>query len=54
VHYLDVGGIPVLEAAGLETLIRGMRQRFTADDDLLTEAEKIFDSFYQAFLGNDT
>jgi hypothetical protein len=35
VHYLDVGGIPVLEAAGLETLIRGMRQRFTADDDLL-------------------
>jgi hypothetical protein len=53
VHYLDVGGIPVLEAAGLETLIRGMRQRFTADDDLLAEAEKIFDAFYQAFSGND-
>lgn len=53
VHYLDVGGIPVLEAAGLETLISGMRQRLTVDDELLAEAEKIFDAFYQAFLGND-
>lgn len=53
VHYLDVGGIPVLESAGLETLINGMRQRWTDDDELLAEAEKIFDAFYQAFLGND-
>ena len=54
VHYLDVGGIPVLEAAGLETLISGMRQRWTTDDELLAEAEKIFDAFYQAFSGNDS
>jgi hypothetical protein len=54
VHYLDAGGIPVLEAAGLETLINGMRQRWTHDDELLAEAEKIFDAFYQAFLGNDS
>jgi len=55
VHYLDVGGIPVLEAVGLETLISGMRQRWTGDDELLTETEKIFDAFYQAFLGiNDS
>ncbi|WP_411726771.1 chromate resistance protein ChrB domain-containing protein [Methyloglobulus sp.] len=54
VHFLDVGGIPVLEAAGLETLIRGMRQRWIADDELLVEAEKIFDAFYQAFSGNDS
>lgn len=53
VHYLDVGGIPVLESAGLETLINGMRQRWADDDDLLAEAEKIFDAFYQAFLGTD-
>jgi hypothetical protein len=53
VHYLDVGGIPVLESAGLETLINGMRQRWTDDDELLTEAEKIFDAFYQAFLGSN-
>jgi len=52
VHYLDVGGIPVLEAVGLETLISGMRQRWTGDDELLAETEKIFDAFYQAFLGN--
>jgi len=54
VHYLDVGGVPVLEAAGLETLINGMRQRWTGDDELLAETEKIFDAFYQAFSGNDS
>lgn len=54
VHYLDVGGIPVLESVGLETLISGMRQRWTGDDELLAETEKIFDAFYQAFLGNDS
>lgn len=53
VHYLDVGGIPALEAAGLETLISGMRKRFPTDDELLVEVEKIFDAFYQAFSGND-
>ncbi len=53
VHYLDVGGIPVLEAAGLETLISGMRQRWVADDELLVETNKIFDAYYLAFLGND-
>jgi hypothetical protein len=53
VHYLDVGGIPALEAAGLETLMGGMRHRWTNDDELLAEAEKIFDAFYQAFSGND-
>ena len=52
VHFLDVGGIPVPEAAGLETLIGGMRQRWTDDDELLAEVEKIFDAFYQVFTGN--
>jgi hypothetical protein len=54
VHYLDVGGIPVPEAAGLETLIQGMRRRLADDDALLAEAEKVFDSLYLAFSGNDT
>lgn len=53
VHYLDVGGIPVPEAAGLEALIRGMHQRLSDDDALLSEAGKVFDSFYLAFSGND-
>ena len=52
VHFLDIGGIPVPEAAGLETLIGGMRQRWIDDDELLAEVEKIFDAFYQAFTGN--
>ena len=54
VHFLDVGGIPVPEAAGLEVLIGGMRQRCRGDDALLAEVEKIFDAFYQAFSGNDS
>ncbi len=53
VHYLDVGGIPAPEAAGLEMLIRGMRQRLATDDELLIEAGKVFDSLYLAFSGND-
>lgn len=53
VHYLDAGGIPVPEAAGLEALMSGMRQRWHGDDELLAEAEKIFDAFYQAFSGSD-
>jgi hypothetical protein len=54
VHFLDVGGIPVPEAAGLEALIGGMQQRWSGDDVLLAEEEKIFDAFYQAFSGNDS
>ena len=54
VHYLDVGGIPVAEAPGLAALIRGMQQRLDDDDQLLTEAEKLFDSFYLDFSGPDT
>jgi hypothetical protein len=53
VHYLDVGGIPVPEATGLETLIRGMHHGLADDDTLLAEARKIFDSFYLAFSDND-
>lgn len=54
VHYLDVGGIPVPEAAGLETLLRGMRRRVTDDDALLAEANRVFDSLYLALPGTDS
>ena len=49
VHFQDVGGIPVPEAAGQVTLIVKLRQRWPDDDELLSEVEKIFDAFYQAF-----
>jgi hypothetical protein len=53
VHHLDVGGIPIPESAGLEALIRGMHLRLADDDALLSEARKVFDSFYLVFSGND-
>ncbi|MGZ8195233.1 MAG: chromate resistance protein ChrB domain-containing protein [Methylosarcina sp.] len=52
VHYLDVGGIPIPEASGLEALMQGLRQRFSDDDNLMFEAERIFDALYLAFSGN--
>lgn len=49
VHYLDVGGAPVAEARGLETLLRGARARAKTDDALLAEASKMLDHLYQAY-----
>lgn len=49
VHYLDVGGIPVPEATGLETVLRGARERFNDDDALLAQALQLFDSVYAAY-----
>lgn len=43
VHCLDVGGLPVADAAGIETLLAGLRSAYTDDDALLAEASKIFD-----------
>ncbi|MEW6689945.1 MAG: chromate resistance protein ChrB domain-containing protein [Pseudomonadota bacterium] len=49
VHFLDVGGIPVADARGLETLLRGAREKAKSDDALLAEAARIFDLFYSAY-----
>lgn len=49
VHYLDVGGLPVPEAAMLETILRGMRARVREDDRLLTEASVLFDDLYAGY-----
>jgi len=49
VHFLDIGGIPVADARGLETVLRGARERARADDELLSEAMRIFDLFYSAY-----
>jgi hypothetical protein len=46
VHYLDIGGIPVAEAAAIETVLRGMRTRCESDDALLVRASKLFDDLY--------
>ncbi|MFZ2652844.1 MAG: chromate resistance protein ChrB domain-containing protein [Burkholderiaceae bacterium] len=46
VHYLDVGGIPVAEAAGLESVLAGLRAMHADDDALLGAAAAVFDALY--------
>jgi hypothetical protein len=46
VHFLDVGGIPVADASGLETVLKGVRERAKSDDALAAEAMRILDLFY--------
>jgi hypothetical protein len=49
VHFLEVGGALVPEAAGVQTLLQGAQRRSTSDDELLGEAEKTFDLLYEAY-----
>jgi len=44
VHYLDVGGIPVPEAAGLEAVLAGLRELHRDDDQLAGAAAAVFDA----------
>ena len=48
VHYLDVGGIPVAEAAGLEAVLGGLREVHADDDRLILAASAVFDALYAA------
>jgi hypothetical protein len=48
VHYLDVGGIPVPEAAGLEAVLAGLRAVHADDDRLAAAAGTVFDALYAA------
>ena len=49
VHFLDVGGIPVPDAKGLETMLKGARERARNDDALLAEAIRVFDLLHSAY-----
>jgi hypothetical protein len=49
VHFLEVGGTPVPEAAGVQTLLQGAQRRARDEDELLAEAEKTFDLLYEAY-----
>ncbi len=48
VHFIDVGGLPMDEAAGVETMVRGLQALHTDDDALLAAALPVFDSLYAA------
>jgi len=50
VHFLDVGGIPVAEAAGFAAVLSGARQAKSGDDLLLKTMTPVLDSLYTAFL----
>ena len=49
VHCLDVGGVPVAEAAGIEAVLAGLRVVADDDNKLLAAAERVFDGLYQSF-----
>jgi len=49
VHYLDAGGIPVADARGIETLIRGVAQNARNDDERVVKAGGVFDHLYAAY-----
>jgi len=46
VHFLDVGGIPAPDAKGLETMLKGAREKARSDDALLAEAMRVLDLMY--------
>jgi hypothetical protein len=54
VHFLDVGGIPVADAKGLETVLTGAKDKARNDDELLAEAMRILDLFYSAYRQSTT
>ncbi len=49
VHCLDVGGLPVAEAAGVEMVLGGLRVSQPDDDALLAVAGGVFDGIYLNF-----
>ena len=50
VHYLDIGGIQPVEAAGIERVLAGLRETITHDDHLLAAAMAIFDGLLAGFV----
>ena len=48
VHFLDIGGIPVPEAAGLEAVLAGLREVHSDDDHLRLAAAAVFDALHAA------
>jgi hypothetical protein len=49
VHCLDVGGVPVAEAAGIEAVLAGLRAAAGDDEKLLKEAGRVFDGLYNNY-----
>lgn len=51
IHYLDIGGVPVADAAGFASVMAGARARRGDDDDgLLQDMTIVLDCLYAAYL----
>ncbi len=53
VHYLDIGGIQPKEASGIESVLAGLREAITDDDQLLATASIVFDGLLANFQKED-
>lgn len=49
VHFLDVGGVQPPEAAGIESVLAGLRETVLDDDQFLALASNIFDGLMASF-----
>jgi hypothetical protein len=49
VHSLDVGGVPVPEAAGFEAILTGVRASGSDDDQVLAHMTPVLNALYTAF-----
>ena len=49
VHFLDVGGAQPSEAAGVESVLAGLRANLADDDQLLAAATAVFDGLFSTF-----
>ncbi|WP_018608675.1 chromate resistance protein ChrB domain-containing protein [Uliginosibacterium gangwonense] len=49
VHFLDVGGVQPSEAAGIESILAGLRDTVLDDDQFLALASRIFDGLLASF-----
>jgi hypothetical protein len=49
VHFLDVGGVQPPESAGVESVLAGLRESITEDDQLLSLSGCVFDGLLATF-----
>ena len=49
IHFLDVGGVQPPEAAGIESVLAGLRATILDDEQLLATASSVFDSLLVTF-----
>ena len=49
VHYLDIGGVPVPEAAGFAAILAGTRSKQADDDKLLQSMSPVLDALFASF-----